>query len=212
MREGNLGDGIQMFRFLTDSNPLSPLSCAFFLITAFVGSGIAHTLWLRSKMSRRFAIPLDGGLTFRQRRILGDNKTVRGLMVIIPGTGCSFYLLGIFTNLNPGLFEGVWALSPASFGLLGLIAGVGFMLGELPNSFIKRQLGILPGEAAEGLLKKVVFVVIDRVDSLLGMLLAISLAVPTPWQVWMYVILSGPFIHWFFSYMLFILKVKGRAA
>jgi CDP-2,3-bis-(O-geranylgeranyl)-sn-glycerol synthase len=133
-------------------------------------------------------------------------------MVLIPGTGCSFYLLGTVVIWYPGVFEGVWSLSPASFGLLGLLASLGFMLGELPNSFIKRQMGILPGEAAEDLLKKVIFLVIDRIDSVLGMLLAISFAVPTPWQTWLYVIVFGPFIHWFFSYLLFLLKVKGRAA
>jgi hypothetical protein len=29
---------------------------------------------------------------------------------------------------------------------LGVCAGFGFMAGELPNSFVKRQLGIRPGE------------------------------------------------------------------
>jgi CDP-2,3-bis-(O-geranylgeranyl)-sn-glycerol synthase len=110
------------------------------------------------------------------------------------------------------VLDGVWPLSPAAFGLLGLLAGLGFMLGELPNSFIKRQMGILPGEAAKGLIQKVIFLITDRVDSLLGMLLAISLVVPTPWQIWLYVFVSGPFIHWFFSFVLFLLKVKGRAA
>jgi len=201
-----------MFSLLTDSAVLSPAGCALFLIVAFILSGIVHTIWLRSKISQRFAIPLDGGRTFRQHRILGDNKTVRGLMVLIPATGCSFYLLGTVVNRSPGVFEGVWPLSPGSFGLLGLLASLGFMLGELPNSFIKRQVGILPGEAARGPLKKVVFLVIDRIDSVLGMLLVVSLAVKTPWQTWLYVIFLGPFIHWFFSYLLFLLKVKRRAA
>lgn len=133
-------------------------------------------------------------------------------MVIIPGTGCSFYLLGTLVSLNTEMFEGVWSLRPATFGLLGLLASLGFMLGELPNSFIKRQLGILPGEAAKSLFKKVIFSITDRIDSILGMLLAISLAVPTPWKTWLYVILLGPFIHWFFSYILFRLKVKVRPA
>jgi hypothetical protein len=199
-------------KYLTDSTVLSPVNCAFFLIAAFILSGIVHTIWLRSKISRRFAIPLDGGLNFRRQRILGDNKTLRGLMVIIPGTGCSFYLLGTLVSLNTEMFEGVWSLRPATFGLLGLLASLGFMLGELPNSFIKRQLGILPGEAAKSLFKKVIFSITDRIDSILGMLLAISLAVPTPWKTWLYVILLGPFIHWFFSYILFRLKVKVRPA
>ena len=201
-----------IFKSLAQNATLLPKDCALFLIAAFIISGIVHTIWMRSRTSLRFVIPLDGGLKFRQRRILGDNKTLRGLMVLIPGTGCSFFLLGTVVSSQPGVLDGVWPLSPPAFGLLGLLAGLGFMLGELPNSFIKRQMGILPGEVAKGLTQKVIFLIIDRVDSLLGMLLAISLVVPTPWQIWLYVFVLGPFIHWFFSFVLFLLKVKERAA
>jgi len=201
-----------IFKSLAQNATLIPKDCTLFLIAAFIISGIVHTIWMRSRISLSFVIPLDGGLKLRQRRILGDNKTLRGLMVLIPGTGCSFFLLGTVVRSQAGVLDGVWPLSPAAFGLLGLLAGLGFMLGELPNSFIKRQMGILPGEAAKGPIRKVVFLIMDRVDSLLGMLLAISLVVPTPWQIWLYVFVLGPFIHLFFSFVLFLLKVKGRAA
>lgn len=131
-------------------------------------------------------------------------------MALVPATGCTFYLLGTLVRRNPELLEGVWPLRPAAFGLLGLLAGLGFMLGELPNSFIKRQMGIGPGEPGRGPAAKTVFTVVDRIDSMLGMLLVLSLAVPVPWRTWLYVIVVGPFIHWFFSYLLFLLKVKGR--
>ena len=53
------------------------LPLTLLLLLSFVGAGVVHTLWLRSSWSRRFALPLDGGLTFRNRRLFGDNKTVR---------------------------------------------------------------------------------------------------------------------------------------
>jgi hypothetical protein len=54
--------------------------------------------------------------------------------------------------------------------------------------------------------------VIDRADSGLGMLTALSLAVPTPWQTWALVLLAGWAVHWSFSLVLFYLRVKPRPA
>ena len=44
-------------------------ACALFLMATFVLSGIAQVAWLASATSRAFAVPLDGGLTFRGRRL-----------------------------------------------------------------------------------------------------------------------------------------------
>jgi hypothetical protein len=50
------------------------------------------------------------------------------------------------------------------------------MLSELPNSFIKRQLGIAPGKATNGMVG-VLFYILDQVDMLLGVWLVLSFAV-----------------------------------
>jgi hypothetical protein len=55
----------------------------------------------------------------------------------------------------------------------GLLLGTGYIVGELPNSFAKRQLGIGPGAAGQGTAGRV-FWVIDQLDSLFGMLLFIA--------------------------------------
>jgi hypothetical protein len=52
----------------------------------------------------------------------------------------------------------------------------------------------------------------DRVDSGLGMLVAIALVVPLPWQTWALVLLLGWSLHWGFSAALFRLRVKPRIA
>ena len=54
--------------------------------------------------------------------------------------------------------------------------------------------------------------VVDRLDSIVGMLLAITLAAPTPWMTWLFVIVIGPAIHFAFSVLLYKLGVKERAA
>jgi hypothetical protein len=191
---------------------LDPLACAVFLVAAFSLAGVFQTLWLKSALSRRFAIPLDAGVTFRGRRLLGENKTWRGLVIMIPATGAAFFALAWLLTGGPVGGGGLWDLSPTAYAGVGLGAGFGFMAGELPNSFLKRQLGIPPGAAATGQLAKPLFFVLDRLDSITGMLLALSLLVATPWRTWLYLAVIGPGIHWFFSLILFWLGVKARPA
>lgn len=188
------------------------LAIAVFILLAFFISGVFHVLWLRHPGSSRLNIPLDGGLTFRGKRIFGDNKTVRGLVVIIPATGFSFLLLCLLGSYLPAwLSEGIWDLSPSTYFVTGLLAGFGFMAGELPNSFIKRQCGVPPGEAPRRLSLEVLTSITDRIDSLLGVLLMITLVVPVPWQTWIILLILAPVVHSLFSFWLFRARVKARA-
>jgi len=192
---------------------LDPLSCALFVVAAFTLAGIVQTLWLRTELSRRFTMPLDGGRSFCGKRIFGDNKTPRGFIVMVPAAALAFaglYLL--LTTLQPAWTDGVWALTGFQFFALGGIASFGFMLGEIPNSFLKRQLGVPPGGAPRGRLARLAAFCGDRLDSILGMLLAMSLVVPTPWKMWMFVLVIGPGVHLLFSVALFSLGVKRRWA
>jgi hypothetical protein len=50
------------------------------------------------------------------------------------------------------------------------------MLSELPNSFIKRQLGIAPGNAGNGFVG-VLFYILDQIDMLIGVWLVLSFTV-----------------------------------
>jgi hypothetical protein len=44
------------------------------------------------------------------------------------------------------------------------------------------------------------------------MLAAVTIAVPTPWTTWLWVVILGPAIHWSFSVLLYRLGVKARPA
>jgi len=48
--------------------------------------------------------------------------------------------------------------------------------------------------------------------SIIWMLVAVSLVVPTPWMTWAYVLLIGPGIHLAFSALLYRIGVKARPA
>ena len=201
-----------LYSQLKGESPVDPLACAVFLIVAFIPAGIVQTIWFCSRFSRRFAVPLDLGKTFRGKRIFGDNKTLRGFVVMIPATAVSFLLLGLAVSCNPDLASRLRPMRPWAFAVLGFLAGLGFMIGELPNSFLKRQLGVRPGEAARGWPAKTVFLILDRIDSIAGALLVICLAVPIPWQTWLYLALIGPGIHFSFSVVLYWSGVKRRPA
>jgi CDP-2,3-bis-(O-geranylgeranyl)-sn-glycerol synthase len=194
------------------ASELNPASCAAFLIAAFTLAGTCQTAWLASPLSRPFAVPLDGGRTFAGCRLFGVNKTVRGFVVMVPATALAFGLLASVLGARPGGLDGLWSLSPASYTLLGVWAGLGFMAGELPNSFVKRQLGIPPGAAGRGRIAGPLFFVADRLDSIGGLMLALMLVVPVPWRTWIYVVVVGPVVHGLFSVALFRLGVKARPA
>ena len=66
-----------------------PLHCGLFLILAFVLAGLLQSLWLKNRYSEKLAFPLDGGRMFRGRPILGENKTLRGF-VMIPAAALAF--------------------------------------------------------------------------------------------------------------------------
>lgn len=183
-----------------------------FLLVAMSMAGALHVLWLRSSLSRRFAWPVDGGLSFRGRRLFGDNKRVCGFMVLPPAAAMTFLLLGVLRESLPGaLGEGLWPLSAWEYAGLGFLCGLAFMLAELPNSFLKRQLGVAPGQAPEQAWLRVPILLLDRFDSVLGVLLMLSLLVPVSAATWLWVLVLGPGVHAVFSIVMHRIGIKARA-
>ncbi|MBK5297959.1 MAG: CDP-archaeol synthase [Vicinamibacteria bacterium] len=192
-----------------NASGLDPAACAVLLTLSFVLAGACQAVWLASPRSWRFSWPLDGHRTLGGRRLLGANKTARGFLVMVPATSVAFMAVGEWLTFGG---RGVWAYGPVGYGVLGLVAGLGFMAGELPNSLLKRQLDIAPGTSARGAIAGPVFFVLDRVDSLVGMLVALGAVVPVPSLTVVYVLVVGPLLHGLFSVITFRLGGKARAA
>lgn len=186
---------------------LDPAACAAFLILAFCLAGCAQAVWLASATSRRFAWPLDGGVMLRGRRLFGPNKTLRGLIVMVPATAMAFMAAAALTPA-----AGRWPLSLEGYGALGLLAGMGFMAAELPNSFVKRQLDIPAGASAPGPLARRVCFVVDHLDSACGVVLSLALAISIPPLTVLYVLGIGSVVHAGFSLWTFHLGGKTRPA
>jgi len=193
------------------STSLDAAACAVFLLVAVSLAGLCQSLWLASPAARAFAAPIDGGRRFRGRRVFGENKTWRGVVVMAPATGAAF---AIVAAAIPGgaTTAGLWPLTFTQYAALGAWAGLGFMAGELPNSFLKRQFDIAPGGSpARDAWRQLGFVV-DRLDSIAGLMLALLCVVSVPAMTWAYVGVIGPMVHFAFSALVFALGGKGRVA
>ena len=187
------------------------LARAICIVTAMSIAGAAHVLWLRSALARSWLTPLDFGATLRGKRLFGENKKLRGLLVMPPATALSFFGLGAARARLPDWFAaGIWPVSDASLACIGLLAGAAFMLAELPNSFVKRRLEIGPGKSAERGPLRVIFLWLDRFDSSIGCLAAISLCAPLSGMTWAWALLLGALLHAVFSASLYFAGVKAR--
>jgi CDP-2,3-bis-(O-geranylgeranyl)-sn-glycerol synthase len=108
-----------------------------------LGAPLAHAPVLRFNLWPRLARPIDGGRTFRGRRLLGENKTWRGAAVMFAGVMIATIALQRSRRYRVRLPSELQDASPVVTGSL-LAASV--VVGELPNSFLKRQLDIAPGD------------------------------------------------------------------
>src|SRR5688572_3739635 len=107
--------------------PTDPIACGAFLLLAFVMAGVAQTAWFRMPHSAWLAIPLDGGRTWRGRRVFGANKTLRGFVVMVPASAAAFVVLA---STIDAASAGLWPLSERAYAALGAWAAIGFMAGE----------------------------------------------------------------------------------
>ena len=128
------------------------------------GAPLLHAPVLRWDLLPALTHPLDGGRTWRGRRLLGDNKTWRGALCMTAGVVVATVLLWQWNWWRDQLPDAVRASSPV---LVGLLVGLGTVAGELPNSFLKRRLDIAPG-ARRRSPGGVALAVLDQGDLVLG--------------------------------------------
>ncbi len=146
------------------------------LAVPVIVSGLVHLTVLRLDLLPGLrALPIDGGATFRGKRVFGDNKTWRGAVITISTMSLTAWLLARLDACCWDLPTLVPFAETHPFAW-GVLLGAGYIVGELPNSFVKRQIGIGPGESGSGFVGRS-FWVIDQLDSLAGML-------AFTWPVW----------------------------
>ena len=138
-----------------------------------LGGALAHALVLRYDLLAPLRRPLDAGASVAGMRLFGDNKTLRGALVMAGGTTVAAIALTRqrwFRDRLPG------ELREAPPALYGALLGAGVVLGELPNSFVKRRLGIAPGDRRSSLLGGAI-AVYDQAD-------LVPVSALTLWPLW----------------------------
>jgi len=109
---------------------------AVWVFLPVLGAPVVHAPVLRWDLLPALRRPIS-------RRLFGENKTWRGALFMTGGTVAAALALYRLPAYRRRLPRPVAQASPA---LVGALLGLAVWSGELPNSFVKRRLGIAPGE------------------------------------------------------------------
>lgn len=147
---------------------------AAWLILPVVLGGLGHVAVLKTDLLRALSVPLDGGACWRGRPVFGANKTWRGIVVMTGSTALASGAQAALTRrlrwrsaleMEDSARLNAWAV--------GAVYGLIYCVAELPNSFVKRRLGIAPG--ARAMRGAWLQYVVDQADSVVGCLIPLRL-------------------------------------
>tara|TARA_Y100000310_G_C20693415_1_gene823861 strand:- start:3454 stop:3990 length:537 start_codon:yes stop_codon:yes gene_type:complete len=136
-------------------------------------------------------IPLDFGKSFRGKRIFGDHKTFKGIVIGTIIAILMVYLQKVFylSWINYSLID----YSSVNVVLLGLALGLGSLLGDAVKSFFKRQLEIAPGKP---------WIPFDQIDWIIGSMIFVSFLVEIS-------LIVGLWVFIFYGALHFIANLAG---
>lgn len=155
-------------------------------------SNVLHMVIVRKDLFSGWAQPIH-------LLALGRSKTWRGIL-IVPSLNA---LLTPITAMLFGLEGQPWQ----EFALLGFALGLAYVLAELPNSWVKRKVGIQSGERSSRF--PTLQTLIDKLDSTLGVLAVYGIWYATPMIQWLTLLTLAFCIHLCASWILVQLKVKA---
>lgn len=158
--------------------------------------GVLHMAVVKTNILSYFKKPIH-------KSSFGENKTWRGFVVMplatFPGVLLAQKIEGMADLTTPLVF-------PHSALALSLALGTAYCLAELPNSFMKRRLGIRPGETSGKY--KWFFVIIDQMDSVIGCLLAYMFFMKVRAPVFIGAVILGTGIHLLINNLLYVFGLR----
>lgn len=160
-------------------------------VALLLSNVIHHWLVIPYDLLPSIAFPIDAGRRFRDRPLFGTQKTARGLIVISA-------LTAVFTYAGASLSGTILQTHPV---LLGLLLGISYMVGELPNSFLKRQAGVPESRSGLGI-RGLFFSIFDHADSMLFASIALYLLEKPSFRSVAVFFLSGVMMHVFVNMLL----------
>jgi CDP-2,3-bis-(O-geranylgeranyl)-sn-glycerol synthase len=176
-----------------------------FVLWFFLPAGLANMAPIfaaKLPYLRKLSFPLDCYATFRNKRVFGNHKTVRGLI--------SGILIGILiVYLQVAIYEHVplvrsfvsidyTTINPILFGLL---SSAGALTGDALRSFFKRQRGIAPGKS---------WFPFDQIDYIIGgvVFTAFYIRLTTVQYILLFIIFF--LLHLVTSFIGYLLKLKDN--
>lgn len=172
---------------------------ALHLMIPLIVAGLFHMFAVRYRWFAFLARPIH-------EPSLGANKTWRGL-IILP--------LGMFPGvLAARALEPLWSgnlllsFQGHSTAWIGILVGLGYMVAELPNSYVKRKMGVAPGMLPDT--RRQLFLFIDQVDSVIGAGAAYWFLLNPPWQSLLIFLALGPAVHLGINLMLYFSGIRKR--
>lgn len=172
----------------------------FMIQVPVVFGGVAHMFVVSRDLFPGLKIPL-------YRDAFGENKTWRGVLAVVLLTVIGTIILLPLEWLQR-LFFSTSLLEGVSLIALGIAGGVGYVIGELPNSYLKRRLGANPGEMPKGYEK--LFMAMDQIDSALGCAICYFI-IGMPLQVCLYFAVTFPITALIVKRYLYLYKLKEMA-
>lgn len=150
----------------------------------------------------RWETALDFGKSYRGKRIFGDNKTWRGLVMGMIAASVIIAVQKYYFSHSLWILEhSAFDYRPTHIWLLGPLFGIGALLGDAVESFIKRQINIRSGDS---------WYPFDQLDYIVGgLVFAAPIVVLTP-RLAFYVFVAYFGLHLVTSYLGYLLHLKDK--
>lgn len=175
-----------------------------FALWFFLPAGIANmapVIANKIPLLHKLGMPIDGGKTFRGKRIFGDHKTVRGFVAgVIAALGV--VLIQMFLYAHISWFQSISA--PVNYSqpiviLLGISLGFGALAGDAIKSFFKRQAGYKSGSS---------WFPFDQIDYIIGGIIASLPFITLSASTYLAIVLVWFLIHPVATIIGWLLKLK----
>lgn len=172
------------------------IEALWFILPAYVANSVPVQI-AKIPFLEKYSQPVDFGKTFQGRRIFGDSKTWRGLIFGI-FFGTIVAIIQFYFQVTASEFFGTTSLPKMSLEL-GFMLSVGALIGDLISSFVKRRVGLGPGEPAP---------LLDQLNFVFGAYFFSYFLVGIDYEQFFVVLFITPTLHLFFNALAWIYKLK----
>lgn len=175
-------------------------------------AGIINSIFCKLNILNSLKKPIDNNIKLKDgNRLFGDNKTWKGFLGYIIFNIIFMILFGFIwkiVNLEELNYFYINHSNTVIYNILvGFLLGLFYALFELPNSFIKRRLGIKEGKTITGP-KKYFFIFLDQADSIFGLALVVWMFYPIGIKVYLLFIIFGAVTHILINMLLYFVHMR----